>query len=456
MMMIRIEILDGPQQGIDHSFREERLRFGSATENQVQLTGDGVLPMHAVIELEGSQGKLLPVAEGAELRVNGSRIEESCLLQPQDVIQMGGQALRFKLIPYPQPVRKRKLGLLEWITFAALLAGALGQMYFLLGTAISLRSGVDQELLRAKPTPTPEPSVIEQVVKPTPVPESIILIPTPIPTAVPILEPTPTPLPEAAGMALDDLSRAAQAQMQAGNDLEAERLLLAALQRDPQYLQAKIELARMLGRQAAYDRSIALWEQVLGEADAGSMDALDARIEVQTMRNRKARLEEGGAETPRLMPTPRAPQFTPVPDAFPDTRDPVVPPTPQLVIEKIRMERFPESPRYDQFRMIYFTLTHQPGTPAVEAGKITALISFFEQQGEKVGMAMIPEPRIQLKVAEGLSSGKSTDPLSAAYDVPAGKGSASRSYYGAVIQVFVDGKEVNRAADPSFLLDYIR
>ena len=45
--------------------------------------------------------------------------------------------------------------------------------------------------------------------------------------------------------------------------------------------------------------------------------------------------------------------------------------------------------------------------------------------------------------------------LSATYDVPTGKGSPDGSYYGTVIQVFVDGNEINRTPDPRFLFDYI-
>lgn len=456
MMMIRIEILDGPEQGVDHSFREQRLGFGSSAGNGVRLSGEGVRAAHAVIELEGRQGKLIPLDPEGEVRVNGLQIHEACLLQPQDVIHLGEQSFRFKLIPYPQPLRTRKAGLLEWITLGALLLGALGQVFFLFGTARSLRGEVDQELLRTEPTPTPVPNVTATPDAPTPVPESQIVLPTPMPTALPLALPTPTPVPDTGGLSLDALTRMARERMGQSNELEAERLLLEALKRDPGYLPAKLELARMLGRQSVYDRSIALWEEILAEAPAGSMDAADARIELQTMRNRKARLEAAVPTPPPRMPTPRpTPTSAPSP-AFPDIRETIAPAVPQIDVTNIRMERFPESPRYDHFRMIYFTLTHRAGTPAVEAGKIQVVVNFFEQQGEKVGPAQIPEPRIQFEVAQGLSGNKTTEQLSAAYDVPAGKGNPSRSYYGVVIQVFVDGKEVNRAADPGFLLDFIR
>jgi hypothetical protein len=458
MKMIRIEILDGPEQGVDHSFREEKLRFGSSTENNVQLSGEGVLPSHALMELEGNQGKLIPAREDAVILVNGRQIEGPCLLQPQDIIHLGSQSFRYKLIPYPQPLRTRKAGLLVWMTLGSLALVACSQLYFLFGTSRSLRHEVRQDLLRPEPTPLATPEPVETLIpeEPTPEPESQIILPTPIPTALPLLLPTPTPVPDTAGMALDDLIRLARERMGQGNELEAERLLMAVLQRDPEYLPAKIDLARMLGRQSSYDRSIAIWEEVLAEAPAGSMDAADARIELQTMRNRKARLEAVVPTPPPIMPTPRAPQFIPTPDTLPDVRDPIAPAVPQVDVTNIRMERFPESPRYDHFRMIYFNLTHRPGTPAVEPGAIQVVVNFFEQQGEKVGPAQIPEPRIQIKVAQGLSGNKSTEQLSAAYDVPSGKGNPSRSYYGVVIQVFIDGKEVNRAADPSFLLDFIR
>jgi len=127
-----------------------------------------------------------------------------------------------------------------------------------------------------------------------------------------------------------------------------------------------------------------------------------------------------------------------------------------LVIERIRLERFPQSPRYDEFRIVTFDLVHQPGTPAVEAGSIKVRVTFFEQSGPRVRQADIPNPRVVLTVNNSLSRNQKVEDLSAAYEVPAGQGADGRSYYGAIFEVFVDGQEVHRAADPEFLLEFIR
>ncbi|WFB37672.1 hypothetical protein P3T73_07855 [Kiritimatiellota bacterium B12222] len=455
-MMIRIEILDGPEKGIDHSFRESTLRMGASSANEVPMTGDGVLEVHATIDLKDSQGLLRLGPEGGEVRVNGTLVNADTLLQPGDQIQLGGQTFLYKLIPFPTPEQRRRVGVLEWITLGAIVLGGLGQAYFLFGTARSLRSDVDVALLRATATPLPTPNAQQELV-PTPTPISQIIYPTPIPTpaVTTTLIPTPTPLPEAVGKSLDELTRDAREFAEDGDDLNAERLLQEALRKDPKFLPAKMELAKLYGRSSSFDESIALWEEIMQETGPASMDYMDARLELQVMKRRKALLSEEIPTAPRKIPTPRASTFLPTP-AFPEVEDEMVKAIPQIKVEKIRMERFPSGPRHDQFRMLYFELLHQSGTPAVQKGTIKVVVSFFEQQGSKVMLAAIPEPRIQLDIDEGLAGDQRIDNLSAAYDVPKGQGSPDRSYYGAVIQVYIGGKEVNRAADPAFLLDYIR
>lgn len=454
-MMIRIEILDGPEKAVDHSFQETRLRFGSSGQNQVILSGEGVHPQHASIELSDDQGTLVPAQDGVSISVNGTQVDGPTLLQPGDQISLGEQTFFFKLIPFPQPMKNRRVALLEWVTILILLSGGLFQVFFLLGPALRLRSKVDVQLLRATPTPRPTPNAMEIEPEPTPVPISQIALPAAMPTQMPEGVPTPTPIPGSEGLSISERTREAQKKIQEKDELNAERILEDVVNVDPQYLPALMELARLKGRQSDYAQSIELWKQVQSLAPAGSMERMDARLELRVMQRRKDLLEQKLPEVPRAIPTPRAPKFIPTP-AFPEERPPLVEAKAQIEIDTLRMERFPESPRYDQFRMIHFGLEHQTGTPAVIPGEITVSVTFFEQVGSQVLTAKIPEPRIILKLDEGLAGGNRIGDLSAAYDVPTGKGSPDRSYYGTVIQVFVDGKEINRAADPRFLLDYIR
>jgi hypothetical protein len=92
----------------------------------------------------------------------------------------------------------------------------------------------------------------------------------------------------------------------------------------------------------------------------------------------------------------------------------------------------------------------------VAAGELQVRVSFFEQEGDRVVLAQIPEPQILHRIPEVLSGGRRFGELSAAYEVPTGKKSDARSYYGAVIQVFIGTEEIHRAADPAFLLDFVR
>ncbi|MDF3127630.1 FHA domain-containing protein [Kiritimatiellaeota bacterium B1221] len=455
MMMIRIEILDGPEEGIAHSFQEPTLLLGSASDNHVRLTGEGILSLHARLTLVDGQGKLFQENESGGVKINGSPVQGESLLQPGDEIQLGEQSFRYKVIPFPRPVKERRIAILEWMTLGALIAGAFGQVFFLLGTARNLRSGVDVELLRATPTPRPTPNAEVIAPTPTPLPESVIILPTPIPTVVPVVEVTPTASPDADGKSASQLTSEARTANRNGEELKAERYLREALRLDAGYLPAKLELAKLLGGHAEFAESISILEQILKEAPAGSMTEREAKLELQIIRRRQKLLEETVPEVPKVIPTPRAPKIleTPKPLATPQL---VPEAASQVVVGKIRMERFPESPRYDAFRMVHFNLVHQRGTPAVEAGDIKVVVNFYEEEGGKVQQAQIPEPRILLSVPNGLGGGKSIQGLSAAYDVPKGKGRPGREYFGAVIQVLVEGKEVSRSADPVFLLDLMK
>lgn len=454
MMMIRIEILDGPEEGVAHSFEEQKLCLGSASDNHVHLTGEGVMSKHALLQLEDGQGRLMPGGNPGVMSINGTPVSGTSLLQPGDEICLGTQTFRYRVVPFPRPLKERRIALLEWITLGILITGALGQVYFLLGTARKLRSGVDVELLRATPTPLPTPNVVEDPT-PTPEPPSLIELPTALPTALPEEEPPPGPHDPEDGVTAAGLTSEARRLSRNGEELKAERVLRQALELDRSYLPAKVELAKMLGNQAEFAGAIALWEEILVEAPSGSMTERDAKLELQVIRRRQRLLEQKTPDVPRVMPTPRVPEIllTPKPTPVPVQ---VQEAPAQVVVQQIRAERFPESPHYDALRMIYFNLAHQRGTPAVEAGKTQVVVNFYEQQGEKVIQARIPEPRILIKLDQSLAGGKVVQGLSAAYDVPKGKGDPARSYFGVVIQVLVDGKEVGRNADPVFLLDLMK
>jgi tetratricopeptide (TPR) repeat protein len=271
-------------------------------------------------------------------------------------------------------------------------------------------------------------------------------------------EPTPSPPPqEEKAPDPDPIYTEANRLLSAGETFEAEQKFREALRVEPAFLPAKIALARLLSEQADFEESLRLWEQVRREAPAGSLEAMDARLEIPSLKRRLELLEQD-----REVPPPRDPDSiavpTPVPlrPAFPTPSVAVREQDSPLVVERIRLERYPQSPRYDEFRILTFDLVHQEGTPAVEAGSIKIRVTFFEQAGARVRQADIPNPRVVLDVEQGLSRDQRVEDLSAAYEVPPGRGRDGRSYYGAIIEVFVDGQEVHRAADPEFLLKFIR
>ena len=199
-----------------------------------------------------------------------------------------------------------------------------------------------------------------------------------------------------------------------------------------------------------------MWEMIRDEAPAGSNESMDARFELPSLR-RRLEQQKRDAELPEFRdiesfstPEPIKPE-----PGFPENPSVMLQEEP-LRVENIRMERYADSPRYDEFRILSFDLKHNPGTPAVEAGKVKVRVTFFEQMGAQVRQADIPVPRIVLPIQQQLTRDDVVKDLRAAYEVPPGKAADGRSYYGAVMEVFIDGKEVHRVSDPSFLLDFIR
>lgn len=452
-MMIRLDVPEGPDGAItSHTYVQPQVRIGSGETNDITLRREGVSVCHATVEVKDDQGILVPGVDGGDLKVNGTPVQSRTLLQPGDRIHIGPVEVLYKLVPFPKPERTRKFSWLEWATVALVAGGVLSQIFFLAFPARSLRNEIRPELLIPPPAPEVEPTPEPVEVLPTPTPQPLVLAPE--------SDPEPTPEPEEDTVPEQDAEiyvREARQFLSDKQSLPAERALREALRIDPGFLPAKVLLARLLADQADYAGSLALWEQIRDQAPAGSAERMDARLEIPSLKRRLELLEQE-----KTAPVQRQIDSIPVPTpevlrpAFPTPGPEVVEQAPPLIVENIRMQRYAENPRYDEFRMLTFDLVHQSGTPAVAAGSILVRVTFFEQAGTRVRTADIPNPRILLNVEQGLARNQRLEELSAAYEVPRGKSADGRSYYGAVLEVFVDRKEVHRAADPAFLLEFIR
>jgi len=455
-MMIRLDVPEGPDGVVTpHTYHQDQVRLGSGSENDVQLDEQGVQRHHATVEVREDQGSLIPGKGVTDLQVNGTGISKPTLLQPGDRLQIGPVEVLYKLVPFPIPEKNRRRSWLEWATLSLVVFGVAGQLFFLFIPAISLRQEI--EPVRLIPTPTPEPI-------PTPDPSQVQVRPTPTPIPMveaPEVEPDPvtdsSTSEEEPEVDLNALQSEADELLRNGDTLGAERKYREALREDPTFLPAKVALARLFSDQSNFAESLRFWEQVRREAPPGSFDAMDARLEIPSLKRKIERLEQEEQAPPipdiESIPVPTA---VPLRPAFPTPSAPVIEQASPLLIQDIRMERFPQSPRYDEFRILSFALAHQPGTPSVEAQSVKLRVTFFEQAGSRVRQADIPNPRLVLGVERSLSRGQRIEDLSAAYEVPTGRGRDGRSYYGAIIEVFIDGQEVHRAADPEFLLEFIR
>jgi len=451
-MMIRLELTDsGEETSRRYTFLQPAVQVGTEPDSDVGISANGPEVLRVRVEVKEGQGYLHP-EEGA-VKVNGVAVQESVTLESGDLLHIGGQVFQYTLVPLPRPVQNRKLAPLEWGTLGLIGFLAFSQVLFLLWPSVSWRGEVDADILRPTPTPTPGPTPLPTpegtptptptatpVPTPTPTPTPI---PTPTPTPAP--RPTPTPIPDTEGKTAAELTREASGLMRDDQILAAQRLLAQALVLDPDYLPARAATAKLLESQSLFPEAIEAWEEVIRRAGAGSADAREAQLEIRLLRSRLRRLEQ-----------PRSTTATPTPSVKPPPLRPLPRRQSPLNVKNLQIVRWAETENIAEKRIVRFSLQHQPATPRVPAGTTKVTVTFFEEAGNTIRKARIPQPVVTYEIRQAIGGGKTYGEIEAAYNRPKDNAAGDRKYFGCIIRVFVDGEEVETVADPPLLLDLTR
>ena len=455
MILHRIECLDGPFEGQNFLFRQKAFRISGREDADLSLPG--VPESEGTLRLEARGEDLVVLVSGAVrsgVDLNGEAAPSEIEIQPGDEIEFCGFRLRYVPVHPPEPARKRSRSFFEIASALFVSALLLGQLLFLVWTTPSWRSSVNSEILRPTPTPIPEPTPTPGP-SPTPLPPTPTPIPgelPPQPTAVPPPTPTPrplptaTPLPDTAGLSVDELLALANETVKAGRSLEAERLLKQALVLDPERPELHESYAKLLSKESRLRESIHQWQLAKKYSKDNQAMQRRATLEIQVLQRRLEVLERRPVPT-RIMPTARPTRAIPTPtprSSFPQQQA-------QLQAEALKVNRYPPTKLYQDLRVLNFSIVHQPGTPAVAENSITVQIQFIEQKDGKLIRAEIPSPMISLDIEQGLKRGQRIDDLSAAYQVPAERKGSGR-FYGAILRILIQGKEVSRSAEPPILL----
>ncbi|GEM_PF-1206591 len=451
-MMIRLEYTDsGKETPHRFTFLQDQVIVGTDGASDVRLPDSGRGPQSLRIELQDGQGYLHP-AQGA-VEVNGVVVEQTVTLESGDVLSFADHRLHFTLVPLPRPMKTRKLSGLEWGTLGLIAFLAVSQVLFLLIPSISWRGQVDSDILRPTPTPTPSPMpTATPEGTPTPVPTATPVptptpTPTPVPTATPTPRPraTPTPIPDTAGKSAQELTKDATELARKNQILAAQRLLNQALSLDPDYVPALAARARILESETLFREAITAWEEVISRSEAGSADAREAQVEIRLLRSRLQRLERPPVRNPTPTPETRIPERPPI-RPLPKRESP-------LAVKDLEVVRWAETENTAEKRMVRFSLQHRAQTPRVAAGTASVTVIFYEESGNSIQKARVPQPVVTYEIRQGLGGGKTYGEIEAVYNRPKDPKTQNRKYFGTIIQVFVDGELVETAADPPLLLD---
>jgi hypothetical protein len=379
-------------------------------------------------------------------------------LESGDTLMLGGQAVGYQLLPLPRPNPRRTWSALEWGTLGILVLLVVGQGVLLLGPALRWRGQVDVALLR--PTPTPVPTPVADATAETgleaPVPEDIpmpaatstpVPAPTPTQTPTPPPRPTATPVPATEGKSPEELTALALKQIEAGNDLAADRILEQLERTHPDYVPGRVERARLYRKRSLFQEGMQAWKDVLSRVEAGSPMAREAEREIRLLQRRLDFLDKP-APTPEPFPTLRPPG--PLPTPVPAPR-PVGP----AEVVNLKVTRYAQSSAYDMLRMATFQLRHREGSPAVLAGTAAVRVTFYDIHNGRVEPAKIPNPVVGFRIKGGMSGGKTYQELSAAYEVPKGQADPDRRYFGTVVELLIEDEVVERVSDTPELLQQV-
>ena len=81
----------------EYNFDQTAVSIGSHSDNDIVLTGSGVLPFHATVVLEANQYRLIPSEIGSEIRIDGVLVRDSHIrLDTSQQVEIGTHTLFFQ------------------------------------------------------------------------------------------------------------------------------------------------------------------------------------------------------------------------------------------------------------------------------------------------------------------------------------------------------------------------
>jgi hypothetical protein len=104
--MVERELINNRAKSREYDFDQPVVSVGSHPDNDITLTGPGVLPFHATVVLEAGQYRLIPMEPGSQISVDGVQVQAAQVdLETSQRVEIGNNALFFQHNGSPSSMR---------------------------------------------------------------------------------------------------------------------------------------------------------------------------------------------------------------------------------------------------------------------------------------------------------------------------------------------------------------
>lgn len=477
-MLYRFIVLNGPGKGEQSTLPVDELVIGRGEECGLHLDDPEVAAKHARVTHTAQGPHISDLGSMNRILVNKREVREAAL-KHGDVIEIGRTQLLLQAYlqaditeesapSEPRPSVRRSIRVAAW---AAILLGfwAAYQIYApskppapapetaqpgtpsakpAPDSSAASSAAVSEELRQLREELASIKSAFQGMASATPPSVS------PPPPAAPEPGPEATDLNKIRLAASERELEAARKSIESGEldraDMRLERLQME----DPDFLPAYAERARLFERRGELQRAIGQWAQLIQRSRGGTMAGRAAEEWVRLAATQAATAQGSPASAPEAPPPKAEPASPPAPEPAPPAAA-AAPEPPRALILDLSQRRFPDSPDYDEMRVIRIDLA-SPGRKPPDPRTLRLEVSLFDCDGDGAPyLTRVMHPTYVLESFNASWNSVGEMSLSVPYVVPRGlrPAGATERFYGYVARLYCDGKLQDQNARPLDLLE---
>ncbi len=468
-MLYRFIVLNGPGKGEQSTLPVDELIIGRGEDCGLQLNDPEVAARHARVTHTPQGPRISDLGSMNRILVNKREAREATL-KHGDIIEVGRTQLLLQAYlqaditeeaaPTPRPAVRGSIRAAAW---AAILLG--------LWTVYRMYAPSSPPASPPVPTPSETPASAPASASSAPAPDavseelrqlreelaSIKSAFQGMASATPPQAETESPDLETIRRAASDRELEASRKSMESGELDRADARLERLQmEDPGFLAAYAERARLFEQRGDLQRAIGQWAQLIQRSQGGAMAGRAAEEWVRLDAATRA-ADSKAAPEPAVSPaTPPKASASPAPLPAPgDSAVAPRPEAPRVIILDLSQRRFPESPDYDEMRVIRIDLAC-PGRSPPKPESLRLEVSLYDRTGdEPPHLTRVMPPTYVLESFTAAWSSHGEMSLSVPYVVPRGlrPAGSGEQYYGYVARLYCDGKLQDQDARPLDLLE---